>query len=117
MKPFYDSRYFFTSSYSVSSTTSNNAISIFSLVCSIGIITTSSFDLALESQGYITGSASALMGVLRFVLGSITSPLVAVAGEYSAIPMGVVILSASLLAMLAYFGLVRRASLQVQTAK
>jgi MFS transporter, DHA1 family, multidrug resistance protein len=93
------------------------AIPIFFLVCSIGIIATCSFALALESQGHIAGSASALLGVLPFVLGSITSPLVGVAGEYSAIPMGVVILSASLLALLAYFGLVRRPKLQVQPAK
>lgn len=93
------------------------AIPIFFLVCSIGIIATSSFALALESQGHIAGSASALLGVLPFVLGSITSPLVGVAGEYSAIPMGVVILSASLLALLSYFGLVRRATLRVQTVK
>ncbi len=90
------------------------AIPIFFLVCSIGMIATSSFALALESQGHIAGSASALLGVLPFVLGAITSPLVGVAGEYSAIPMGVVILSASLLSLLAYFGLVQRASLHVQ---
>ncbi|MBE4906530.1 Bcr/CflA family multidrug efflux MFS transporter [Bacillus luteolus] len=92
------------------------AIPIFFLVCSIGMIATSSFALALESQGHIAGSASALLGVLPFVLGAITSPLVGVAGEYSAIPMGVVILSASLLSLLAYFGLVQRASLHVQPA-
>jgi DHA1 family bicyclomycin/chloramphenicol resistance-like MFS transporter len=93
------------------------AIPIFFLVCSIGIIATTSFALAIETQGHIAGSASALLGLLPFVLGSITSPLVGVAGEYSAIPMGVVILSASLLALLSYFGLVQRASFRVQTAK
>jgi DHA1 family bicyclomycin/chloramphenicol resistance-like MFS transporter len=93
------------------------AIPIFFLVASIGIIATTSFALAIETQGHIAGSASALLGLLPFVLGSITSPLVGVAGEYSAIPMGVVILSASLLALLSYFGLVRRSSLHVQAAK
>ncbi len=93
------------------------AIPIFFLVCSIGIISTTSFALAIEAQGHIAGSASALLGLLPFVLGSLTSPLVGLAGEYSAIPMGVVILSTSLLALLSYFSLVRRASLRVQTAK
>jgi MFS transporter, DHA1 family, multidrug resistance protein len=93
------------------------AIPIFFLVCSIGIISTTSFALAIETQGHIAGSASALLGLLPFVLGSLTSPLVGIAGEYSAIPMGVVILSASLLALLSYFVLVRRATLQVQTEK
>lgn len=93
------------------------AIPIFFLVCSIGIISTTSFALAIETQGHIAGSASALLGLLPFVLGSLTSPLVGVAGEYSAIPMAVVILSASLLALLSYFVLVRRTTLQVQTEK
>ncbi|WP_449539725.1 Bcr/CflA family multidrug efflux MFS transporter [Ferdinandcohnia sp. Marseille-Q9671] len=93
------------------------AIPIFFLVCSISIISTTSFALAIESQGHIAGSASALLGLLPFVLGSLTSPLVGVAGEYSAIPMGVVILSTSLLALLSYFGLVRRSTIRVQTTK
>ncbi|MDQ0413312.1 Bcr/CflA family multidrug efflux MFS transporter [Mesobacillus stamsii] len=93
------------------------AIPIFFLVSSIGIISTSSFALAIETQGHIAGSASALLGLMPFVLGSLTSPLVGLAGEYSAIPMAVVILSASLLALLSYFMLVRRTTLQVQMEK
>jgi MFS transporter, DHA1 family, multidrug resistance protein len=93
------------------------AIPIFFLVASIGIIATTSFALAMETQGHIAGSASALLGLLPFVLGSLTAPLVGVAGEYNAIPMGVVIFSASLLALLSYYGLVRKASFKVQTAK
>lgn len=93
------------------------AIPIFFLVSSIGIISTTSFALAMESQGHIAGSASALLGLLPFVLGSITAPLVGVAGEYTAIPMGIVILTASLLALLSYIGLVRRAELHSQPVK
>ncbi len=91
------------------------AIPIFFLVCSIGIIATSSFALAMETQGHIAGSASALLGVLPFVLGSLTAPLVGIAGEHSAIPMGVVIFLASFMALLSYYGLVRKAPLRVQT--
>ncbi|WP_408011712.1 multidrug effflux MFS transporter [Pseudalkalibacillus sp. A8] len=91
------------------------AIPIFFLVASIGIIATTSFALAIETQGHIAGSASALLGLLPFLLGSVTAPLVGAAGEFTAIPMGVVILSTSLLALLSYFGLVKRASLRVQT--
>lgn len=94
------------------------AIPIFFLVSSIGIISTTSFSLAIESQGHIAGSASALLGLLPFALGSISAPLVGVAGEFTAIPMGIVILCASLLAMLSYVGLVRTARVRrVQTAK
>ena len=93
------------------------AIPIFFLVASIGIIATTSFALAMETQGHIAGSASALLGLLPFVLGSLTAPLVGIAGEYSAIPMGIVIFLASFMAFLSYYGLVRKSSLRVQTAK
>ena len=83
-------------------------VPIFFLVASIGIIATTSFSLAMETQGHIAGSASALLGLLPFILGSLTAPLVGIAGEYTAIPMGVVILSASLMALLSYYGLVRK---------
>ncbi|PMC35988.1 Bcr/CflA family drug resistance efflux transporter [Bacillus sp. UMB0899] len=93
------------------------AVPIFFLVASIGIISTTSFALAIETQGHIAGSASALLGLLPFVLGSLTAPLVGIAGEYNAIPMGVVIFSASFLAFLSYYGLVRKSSDSIQTAK
>jgi DHA1 family bicyclomycin/chloramphenicol resistance-like MFS transporter len=82
-------------------------IPLFFFVSSIGIIGTSSFSLAMESQGHISGSASALLGLLPFVLGSLTAPLVGIAGEDTAIPMGLTIFFTSALAMLSYFGLVR----------
>ncbi|WP_342743392.1 MFS transporter [Domibacillus antri] len=82
-------------------------IPIFFFVSSIGIIASSSFSLAMETQGHIAGSASALLGLLPFVLGSITAPLVGIAGEQSAVPMGVIIFSASSLALLSYYGLVK----------
>lgn len=93
------------------------AIPIFFLVSCIGIIATTSFSLAMESQGHIAGSASALLGVLPFILGSLTAPLVGIAGEYSAIPMGVTIFSASFMAFLSYYGLVRKTPVAVQTSR
>lgn len=83
-------------------------VPIFFFVASIGIISTSSFSLAMESQGHIAGSASALLGLLPFVLGSITAPLVGIAGEETAIPMGVIIFGTSVIALLSYYGLAQR---------
>lgn len=74
-------------------------ISLFLFNSSIGIVGPISFTLAIESQGHMAGSASALLGILPFLLGSITSPLVGMAGEYSAIPLGVIIFATSLLAV------------------
>lgn len=93
------------------------AIPIFFIVTSISIIGTSSFSLAMETKGHIAGSASALLGVLPFLLGSLTAPLVGIAGEYTAIPMGIIIFSASFMAFLSYFVLVRKSSLKVNSSK
>ncbi|MGG1071077.1 Bcr/CflA family multidrug efflux MFS transporter [Priestia megaterium] len=90
------------------------AIPIFFFVSSISIIGTTSFALAIESQGHIAGSASALLGLLPFVLGSLSAPLVGIAGSYTGVPMGVTIFGASLLAFLSYFVLVRKRSLKMQ---
>ncbi|MFP7737706.1 Bcr/CflA family multidrug efflux MFS transporter [Priestia aryabhattai] len=90
------------------------AIPIFFFVSSISIIGTTSFALAIESQGHIAGSASALLGLLPFVLGSLSAPLVGIAGSYTGVPMGVTIFGASLLAFLSYFVLVRKRSVGMQ---
>ncbi|MFD0826384.1 multidrug effflux MFS transporter [Neobacillus sp. M.A.Huq-85] len=90
------------------------AIPVFFFVMSISMIGTTSFALAIETQGHIAGSASALLGLLPFVLGSITAPLVGIAGAYTGIPMGVLIFCSSFLAFLSYFVFVRKASLRVQ---
>jgi len=90
-------------------------IPLFFFVSSIGMTSTASFPLAMESQSHMAGSASAILGLLPFLLGSITSPLVGIAGEYSAIPMGVIIFSASFLALLAYFFLIRKPTTRTDT--
>lgn len=83
-------------------------ISLFVLNLSMGIIGPISFRLAMESQGHIAGTASALLGILPFLLGSITSPLVGMAGEYSAIPLGIIIFTASVLAIIFQVTLVKK---------
>jgi DHA1 family bicyclomycin/chloramphenicol resistance-like MFS transporter len=93
------------------------AIPIFFFVSSIAIISTTSFSLAMETQGHIAGSASALLGVLPFILGSLTAPLVGLAGEYSAVPMGIIIFLASFLAFLSYYGLVRKSTITVHATR
>ncbi|MCR8630224.1 multidrug effflux MFS transporter [Paenibacillus radicis (ex Xue et al. 2023)] len=83
-------------------------IPLFFFVAAIGITSTAAFPLAMESQGHMAGSAAALLGVIPFLLGAVVSPLVGIAGEDTAVPLGVIILLTSAAAMLAYFFLVRR---------
>ncbi|TBL78495.1 multidrug effflux MFS transporter [Paenibacillus thalictri] len=79
-------------------------------VASIGITSTAAFPLAMESQGHMAGSAAALMGVIPFLLGAVVSPLVGIAGENTAVPLGAIILCTSAAAMLSYFLLVKKAA-------
>ncbi|MGG0171923.1 multidrug effflux MFS transporter [Paenibacillus dokdonensis] len=84
-------------------------IPLFFFVCSIGITSTAAFPLAMERQANMAGSAAALLGVIPFLLGAVVAPLVGIAGENTAVPLGVIILATSTAAMLAYFVLVRKA--------
>ncbi len=65
-------------------------IPLFFVVSSVGMVNTSGFSLAMQTQGKNAGSASALLGVTSFALGGIVSPLVGIGGVHMAIPMGVV---------------------------
>ncbi|ANU21896.1 multidrug effflux MFS transporter [Planococcus donghaensis] len=85
-------------------------IPIFFFIMSIGVVGTSSFTLAMESQGHVAGSASALLGLLPFILGAATAPLVGIAGENTAVPMGLVIFSMCLIALLSYLLLAKNAT-------
>lgn len=84
-------------------------IPIFFFITSIGVVGTAAFTLAMESQGHVAGSASALLGLLPFILGAATAPLVGIAGENTAVPMGLIIFSMCSIALLAYLLLAKNA--------
>ncbi|MNU73495.1 Bicyclomycin resistance protein [compost metagenome] len=81
---------------------------LFFVVASVGIVGTSSFPLAMKEQGHSAGSASALLGLLPYILGAVSAPLVGIGGSHTAIPMGVVIAVADVCAIGFYYLLVRR---------
>ncbi|MYL21577.1 Bcr/CflA family efflux MFS transporter [Halobacillus litoralis] len=75
-------------------------LTLFLAVTSVGIVNTTVFALAMENQAAQAGSASALLGLLPFLLGAIASPLVGL-GD-GALPMALVIASCSTAAVLFY---------------
>ncbi|MBG9487995.1 MULTISPECIES: MFS transporter [Bacillus] len=81
-------------------------ISIFIYMITIGMILTSTFTLAMEKQGHRAGSASALLGMLPLLLGSIVSPLVGI-NETTAVPMGAIMFVTAVIGSLAFFGLTK----------
>ncbi|WP_043932518.1 Bcr/CflA family multidrug efflux MFS transporter [Bacillus sp. EB01] len=88
------------------------AIPVFFFLTSISMIGTTSFTLAIQSQGHMAGSGSALLGVLPFVMGSLSAPLVGIGGAYTGVPMAAVIFGASVLAFVCYSIMVRKTKAQ-----
>lgn len=83
-------------------------IPLFFVVSSVGMISTLGFTLAMQNYGSTAGSASALLGLLPMLVGSLVSPLVGVMGEDSALPMGLIIMTLDCLALLVYTLLIVR---------
>ena len=78
--------------------------SIFVYMIAVGMTFTSSFTLAMKNQRHRAGSASAIVGMLPLIIGSIVSPLVGI-NEVSAVPMGGILFGTSVLGMIVFFGL------------
>ncbi|HZG85527.1 multidrug effflux MFS transporter [Paenibacillus sp.] len=83
-------------------------IPLFFFTTSIGIVGPVAFTLGMELQGHIAGGASAILGILPFLLGAIASPLVGLAGEYSAVPLGVILITTSLLSIIIYVTMTKK---------
>ncbi len=81
---------------------------LFVVVSCVGIVSTSGFSLAMRNQQKAAGSASALLGVLSLIFGSIVSPLVGLGGDHTGVPMGIVIAASDVGAILVFVGLVGR---------
>ncbi|WP_373894825.1 Bcr/CflA family efflux MFS transporter [Virgibacillus sp. CBA3643] len=81
-------------------------ILIFIYMTTMGMIITSTFTLGMAKQGHRAGSASAILGMLPMLLGAGFSPLAGI-NEASAIPMGAILFTTSLIGFSAFFTLVK----------
>ncbi|TWF96167.1 Bcr/CflA family multidrug efflux MFS transporter [Saccharopolyspora dendranthemae] len=81
---------------------------LFVTVASIGLVFPNATALALSGHRETAGSASALLGVLQFMIGGLVSPLVGIAGSNTAVPMGVVMGALSVSAVVVFAVLARR---------
>lgn len=87
---------------------------LFLVVSSVGMVSTSSFSLGMQRQGNSAGSASAFLGLLPFIGGAIVSPLVGIAGDQTAWPMGIIIVFCSSIALVIFMLIVRKSELNVK---
>lgn len=72
---------------------------LFIAVASLGLVLGNSTALALESVSGSAGLASAVLGMLQFGVGAVGTALVGLGGEGSALPLGIIMIVASVVAM------------------
>ena len=82
--------------------------SLFLVVSSVGVVSTTGFSLAMRNQKQAAGTASALLGLLQFISGALVAPLVGIGGSNTALPMGIVIALCEIGAVLCYLFMARR---------
>lgn len=80
---------------------------LFVLMSAMGLVLPNTNAQALMRTPHAAGSASALIGTSSFLVGAVASPLVGIAGEGTAVPMAVVQLTCSLLAVACFAALCR----------
>lgn len=81
--------------------------SLFVMVSALGLVFPTATALAMAGYPDQAGTASSVLGLTQFVFGALVAPLVGIAGEGSAVPLGVVAASASACAGLVFLALVR----------
>jgi DHA1 family bicyclomycin/chloramphenicol resistance-like MFS transporter len=82
-------------------------VSLFLVASGVAMSSPPATTLALVEYPQIAGTASSLLGMVRFGFGGVAAPLVGIAGALSILPLGVVTTVAVLLAGAAYL-LLRR---------
>ena len=74
---------------------------MFVIVSGLAFVMPNATALALADHPAVAGTASALLGVIQFLIGAVSAPLVGVAGPDTAVPMGVVMATLAIGALFA----------------
>jgi DHA1 family bicyclomycin/chloramphenicol resistance-like MFS transporter len=80
--------------------------SLLVMVSAVGLVFPTSTALALADYPHQAGAASSLLGLGQYIAGAVVAPLVGIAGTNTAVPLGIVALSASAGASLVFLTLV-----------
>jgi DHA1 family bicyclomycin/chloramphenicol resistance-like MFS transporter len=76
------------------------------MVGAVGLIFPTANALAMADYPDLAGTASSLQGLSQFVFGAVAAPLVGIAGEHTALPLGIVTTAVSMCAMASFVSLV-----------
>jgi DHA1 family bicyclomycin/chloramphenicol resistance-like MFS transporter len=80
--------------------------SLLVMVSAVGLIFPTANALALADYPDLAGTASSLQGLSQFVFGAVAAPLVGIAGEHTALPLGIVTTTTSACAAVSFLSLV-----------
>jgi MFS transporter, DHA1 family, multidrug resistance protein len=76
------------------------------MVCAVGLIFPTANALAMADYPDLAGTASSLQGLSQFLFGAMAAPIVGIAGDQTALPLGIVTSAASVCAMASFVSLV-----------
>jgi DHA1 family bicyclomycin/chloramphenicol resistance-like MFS transporter len=76
------------------------------MVCAVGLIFPTANALAMADYPDLAGTASSLQGLSQFLFGAVAAPLVGIAGDQTALPLGIVTTAVSACAMASFVSLV-----------
>lgn len=79
---------------------------LFLTVCTVSLFGSSGFSMAMAKYGHLAGSASAVLGFASMFSAGIVSPLIGIGGEYTGVPMGIVMVICTGLALITYYTLI-----------
>jgi len=91
-------------------------ISLWVMVSPVGMVFPAAATIALADYPHQAGRASSLLGLGQYIAGALVAPLVGLAGEHTAVPLGVVVVGTSLLAVLVFWRLVLRTLRERETS-
>ncbi|WP_082677916.1 multidrug effflux MFS transporter [Leucobacter chromiiresistens] len=78
------------------------AAAVFVVVASLGFVMGNVTALALSAVPGAAGTASALLGALQFGCAAVASPFVSIGGERTALPLAIIMVAASAIALVAF---------------
>lgn len=79
---------------------------LFITIVPLSVMGAASVSLALSRAGGHAGSASALLGFFSMILGGVMMPVVGIAGDQTALPMGILMTSGYVLALAAFYTMI-----------
>ena len=79
---------------------------LFLTIPTLAALSTSSFSMAMQAQGHQAGGASALIGFFSMISGAVMAPIVGIAGSYTALPMGIVMVLGEVGALISFYFLI-----------